>query len=338
MMRDPHRTGVEVESLVERCHLTRAVFFADRAATNGVCAAAGSGEWFEHLTLVTELSQFIGGGESRHAGAENHDAHAGHLSTELEPDRGDWREKTEAGHGFVDERRTARGGDATEEMPSRQSHGKSSIGVSEIASAIEAFRSPAPPIPRAWHHRRDVDDHMMRRFIITGAPGAGKTAIIRQLELDEFSVVEEAATDIIAAAHARGTPEPWMHPSFIDDIVNLQRDRRIRASYQRDEIQFHDRCAVCTAALATWLGYPWSSVLTNELERIETEAVYETRVFFIRTLGFVTPTEARRISLEDTMRFEKIHEETYRNFGFDLVSVDPATLLERVSIITAAIR
>jgi predicted ATPase len=27
----------------------------------------------------------------------------------------------------------------------------------------------------------------MRKFIITGAPGAGKTAIIRQLELDGFS-------------------------------------------------------------------------------------------------------------------------------------------------------
>jgi predicted ATPase len=40
----------------------------------------------------------------------------------------------------------------------------------------------------------------MRRFIITGAPGAGKTAIIRELELDGFSVVEEAATDVIADA------------------------------------------------------------------------------------------------------------------------------------------
>jgi hypothetical protein len=44
----------------------------------------------------------------------------------------------------------------------------------------------------------------MRRFIITGAPGAGKTAIIRQLELDGFSVVEEAATDVLAAARAQG--------------------------------------------------------------------------------------------------------------------------------------
>ena len=70
----------------------------------------------------------------------------------------------------------------------------------------------------------------MKRFIITGAPGAGKTAIIRQLELDGFSVVEEAATDVIAAAHARGTDELWRHPSFIDAIAHLQRDRQIQAS------------------------------------------------------------------------------------------------------------
>jgi hypothetical protein len=48
----------------------------------------------------------------------------------------------------------------------------------------------------------------MRRLIITGAPGAGKTAIIRKLELDGFSVVEEAATDVIAVAQAEGTIEP----------------------------------------------------------------------------------------------------------------------------------
>jgi predicted ATPase len=72
----------------------------------------------------------------------------------------------------------------------------------------------------------------MRRFVITGTPGAGKTAIIRQLELEGFSVVEEAATDVIAAAHAQGTVEPWRNPSFIDAIASLQRDRQIRASYK----------------------------------------------------------------------------------------------------------
>ena len=177
----------------------------------------------------------------------------------------------------------------------------------------------------------------MRRFIITGAPGAGKTAIIRQLELDGFSVVDEAATDVIAAAQAQGNLQPWIHPSFIDVVVRLQRDRQIRASYQPDDIQFHDRCAVCTVALAIYLGYPVSPFLASELDRLKKEAIYQNRVFFVRNLGFVTPTEARRISFEETVRFEKVHEETYRDFGFELISLAPRSLVERVSIIKSAV-
>lgn len=177
----------------------------------------------------------------------------------------------------------------------------------------------------------------MRRFIITGAPGSGKTAIIRQLELDGFSVVEEAATDVIAAAQARGTPEPWTDASFIDAIGRLQRAREIRASYQTDEVQFHDRCVVCTAALAVYLGYPFSEFLKSELERIKRESIFESRVFFIKNLGFITHTEARRISFEETLRFETIHEETYRKFGFDLIPVEPGELIERVRVIKAAV-
>ena len=177
----------------------------------------------------------------------------------------------------------------------------------------------------------------MKRFIITGAPGAGKTAIVRQLELDGFSVVEEAATDFIAACHAQGVAEAWRDPSFLDAIARLQRERRIRASRQPDEIQFHDRCAVCTAALADYLGYPLTPVLSAELESIQNDCLFQKRVFFVRNLGFVTPTAARRITFEETLHFEKIHEETYRRFGFDLVYVEPASLLDRVAFLKSAI-
>jgi len=177
----------------------------------------------------------------------------------------------------------------------------------------------------------------MKRFIITGAPGSGKTAIIRQLELDGFSVVEEAATDIIAASQARGIAEPWQQPSFIDEIVGLQRNRQIRASHQPDDVQFYDRSAVCTAALAAYLGYPISSLLAAELVRIQNESTYDTRVFFIRNLGFITNTEARRITFEETLRFEKLHEETYRRYGFELIEIAPGTPRERVNKIKSLI-
>jgi len=177
----------------------------------------------------------------------------------------------------------------------------------------------------------------MKRFIITGTPGAGKTALLRHLEIDEFGVVEEAATDVIAASQARGIAEPWTDPSFVDAVAELQKRRQIRASCLPDRVQFHDRSVVCTAALATYLGYPRSELVINELERIRGEKVFDDRVFFVRNLGFVVPTQARRISFEETLRFEKIHEDLYREFGFELVYVEPSKLPQRISFIKAAI-
>jgi predicted ATPase len=176
----------------------------------------------------------------------------------------------------------------------------------------------------------------MRRFILTGALGSGKTAIIRQLELDGFSVVEEAATDIHALEQARGVAEPWRHASFIDSITELQRRRQVRTSRDTDEVQFHDRSVICTAALALYLGYPFSDPLSRELKRVETEAIFHKRVFFIQNLGFITPTEARRISFEESLRFERVHEEIYRNFGFELVAVARGSLLQRVDAVKRA--
>jgi predicted ATPase len=62
---------------------------------------------------------------------------------------------------------------------------------------------------------------------MTGALGAGKTSIIRALENLGHAVVDEAATDAIAAQHARGNLEPWTDPLFIDAIVRLQTHRSV---------------------------------------------------------------------------------------------------------------
>ncbi len=174
----------------------------------------------------------------------------------------------------------------------------------------------------------------MKRFILTGAPGSGKTAILRQLEQDGFGVVEEAATDVIALEQAKGVEEPWTLPAFIDQVTALQVWRRKRVG---EAVQFHDRSAFCTAALAAFLDYPPSDALAYELKLLQREAFYEQRVFFVQGLGFVTPSAARRISLEEARRFEALHERTYRAHGFDLVPIGPGSVLDRVAAIRQAL-
>ena len=170
----------------------------------------------------------------------------------------------------------------------------------------------------------------MKRYILTGTPGCGKTSIVRALEVAGYLVVEEAATDIIALRNAQGIGEPHTQASFIDDITNLQKQRQLRVAGWESGIQFYDRSPICTYALSRWLDILISKTLADEMERIASGQIYQKQVFFIENLGFCEPSAARKITFEDSLKFEKVHEETYRSFGYECIKVAPLELVARV--------
>ena len=177
----------------------------------------------------------------------------------------------------------------------------------------------------------------MQRHILTGAPGAGKTIVLRRLELAGHAVVEEAATDLIALAAASGIERHWEAPSFIDDILALQIARQRRADAWPVEAVVFDRSPICTLALARFLGCEPSPALIAEIDRIRRERVYERRVFFVEGLGFITPTQARQIRLEDSLRFGQVHVETYRELGYELAMIAPGPAEARAEAVRRAI-
>lgn len=179
----------------------------------------------------------------------------------------------------------------------------------------------------------------MPAYILTGAPGSGKTAALRLLETLGYGVVEEAATDVIALSLALGHDEHWRDPGFIDQIITLQRRRQdaARAAAGTATV-FFDRSPACTLALSRFLGFPQSPQLTREISGLLADGGYEPAAFFLRSQGFIQPTEARRITLEDSLVFERVHEQAYRDLGFQLIDIPAAPLADRVALIRQAIQ
>ncbi|MBA8824703.1 putative ATPase [Saccharopolyspora lacisalsi] len=174
---------------------------------------------------------------------------------------------------------------------------------------------------------------MPKRYVVTGAPGAGKTALVRGLQERGWAVVEEAATEVIAREQARGVDEPWTHGDFVSKIAALQRDEQQRSVPADVGVQFYDRSPLCTLALARYMRLPVTSTLAHEVARVDREQVYERTAFFVRPIGFVEPTAARRISYPESLEFEAVHEETYRDHGFTIVDVAPASVAERTAAV-----
>lgn len=178
----------------------------------------------------------------------------------------------------------------------------------------------------------------MKRFILAGAPGAGKTSILRALEAGGHAVVPEAATDVMAARLALGQAEPWADPLFIERIAALQRQRRAAPVAAGATVQVHDRSAVCTLALARHLGHPVPPMLVQEVAWATARGSFDPRVFFVRLLGFIEPTPERRIGYAESQAFERVHEDTYRRLGFVLVDIPAGAVAERAAAIGAHLR
>jgi len=150
----------------------------------------------------------------------------------------------------------------------------------------------------------------MKKYVITGAPGCGKTSMINYLEvrLSEY-VVREAARDYIELRQAEGCKEPWLDDDFQQGITQLTLLRRSRMP-NVDRI-FCDR-EVMDGLAYTDNGYR---------DFLKKNAIEVEKVFFLEQLNH-TDTNSYRREDHDLARLvgERLQKE-YKDLGYDVIKI-----------------
>ena len=173
----------------------------------------------------------------------------------------------------------------------------------------------------------------MKRYIVTGAPGSGKTSVLQMLEFQGFKVVHEAVTEIMRNNQKNGMDAPWQESFFLQQILDLQKTRLAKDEKSVHGVEFHDRSVLDTYILGIYLQQDCPKMLEAEIRSILQTGIYETRVFFFESLESYQTTPERRMSREEAHLFGLLHEKVFLEFQFQLIKVPPMQVSQRVEFI-----
>ena len=165
---------------------------------------------------------------------------------------------------------------------------------------------------------------MTRKYILTGAPGSGKSSILLDLESRGEHIIREAAEDVIKLYQARGIEKPWEMPNFQKRITDLQIQRESRIPNDIRRV-FIDR------------GIPDGLAYTRKESDIYKEIMKNIRpyegVFLINMIGNPEKTKVRIEDYEEALEIERKINEVYLFLGYEIPKIPADSIEERTNII-----
>lgn len=178
----------------------------------------------------------------------------------------------------------------------------------------------------------------LKRIVITGAPGTGKTAVIKALETAGFHCFHEVIRTMTLSAKdedgsniSLGNPIAFVNDSeqFNQQLLDARLLQYKQAKDVKNELVFYDRGMPDVLAYMEYFKQPYSNEFSATCEANRYNAVF-----------LLPPWEA--IYIQDNERLEtylqatEIHEHltaTYTRLGYTVLEVPFGTVAERLSFI-----
>lgn len=170
---------------------------------------------------------------------------------------------------------------------------------------------------------------MIKRYVITGGPGAGKTAVLNALKSLGFNCVDEHSRKLIEKALKEGSDlVPWKRlADFNEALVKEQLKDYLNV---KQGIHFFDR------------GFPDNIAFFKHTRQEIPKIVQEFAIKYkYEPLVFLTPPwkeiylldNVRKESFEDAVIISKFIKQTYEDLGYEVIELPKASVKERAEFI-----
>jgi predicted ATPase/GNAT superfamily N-acetyltransferase len=193
---------------------------------------------------------------------------------------------------------------------------------------------PTEPLPEPFAKEPD-DIHMRlvltasRSFVLTGAPGSGKSAIMDRLH-GAFDLVTEPAREILAEQRATGgagTAE--QDAALFVELLRVRSIERFAAASRAGGVTLFDRGIPDCVAYAVALGVDAAACV----DAARTHRYHDTVLILEPWEAIYTTDDERRMSFADTIPFHRALVAAYEDAGYSLIAVPRATIDERAAFV-----
>ncbi len=174
----------------------------------------------------------------------------------------------------------------------------------------------------------------MAIYVISGAPGTGKTAVINELKKHGILVLEEAARKIAMTDRrfsGKSIKEINLY-EFHREILNLQKKTFEIFNARKKKVVFSDRGIIDTIAYMKWNKLKVSGEAIKYVHKFRYN-----KVFVMGFLDFYETDELRKETEEEQKEIHEAIIETYVGFGYNPVIVPAMPVEERAKFILSRI-
>ncbi len=170
-----------------------------------------------------------------------------------------------------------------------------------------------------------------KQYILTGAPGTGKSSLITSLKNHIPCMEEVSRKVIIAEQEKQGNGTPWGN---ISRFVNLVYQETLNELAHNDAL-------ICDRSLLDLQAYlrVEDKPIPIYLKNFEYSKIYHKKVFLTPTWQAIYSEDAQRLqSFTYALEFEKALIASYCENGFEIIILPKTSIINRTSIILENLR